>query len=588
MQRLITEFKERRIWRTLVAYPSVSFVLLQAIEFFINNYGWDKRLLTAGIVLAAGLLPGALLWNWRHGEVGRQSVNRVEIATYGVVIIATILAVGAYWRTTPLDEPPLVAGTTNVHSIAVLPFDNLSGNDDVQYLCEGIAESLINWLASVPNVRVIAKSATFRLSPADSDETALRTSLGVDSVVRGRLESVGDQIVVSASLTDTRDQTQLWGERLASPLADVMYLERSIVNAIRNSLRLKIGDTGNAHAASGGTDNPEAYRHYVRGHYLIQATDLVSIENGLAELRAAITFDPTYGRPYADIADALSQMIFYGVYNDPALIGEARTAAYSAVALAPELPESQTAMATMHQYLTFDWQAADQAYEAAIAMAPQSPAPYHRYADFLWITLRVDRALEMAERAYEIDPLDSSTMHARGISALFAGDFDEAADAFLEWNRFHPGSLWSYAKSAVALALDGQCGAATSQLDRLEHLTGDTMSTLMESWVAWAYKVCGDIEQFTQAKEHILAASADDPSAHYGGLAYLFALDGDSERLIDLIRTVVDEKSPVTLFVQVFLLDYMGWSVADSLRQSDRYRQLIQQLNFPPTPWSLN
>ena len=122
-------------------------------------------------------------------------------------------------------------------------------------------------------------------------------------------------------------------------------------------------------------------------HYLIQSTNEESISMGLEELRAAIQLDPSYARPYADIADSLTQSLFYGTLQGEELIGEARSAAYAAVALAPRLAESHTALANMLQFFEFDWAGADRAYEAAIALEPNSPVPYHRYSDYLAVTL---------------------------------------------------------------------------------------------------------------------------------------------------------------------------------------------------------
>ena len=588
MTSLLTELKERRIWRVLVAYPSVTFVLLQAIEFFINNYGLDSRFLTATLLAAVTLLPVAFVWNWRHGEEGQQHVSRSEVSVYGVFGVVTVAAVTWYWSSAPADPRSVARDLEPVRSVAVMPFLNASDDADVQYLCDGIAESLTNWLATIQGIKAISKSAAFRLRDQADDTAILRSQLGADSVIRGKLEKIGDQIVISASLVDTRDDSQLWGERLIRPLDEVIYLERSIVSAIKDGLRIKISGNSASHAASGGTDQPDAYQHYLRGHFLIQATDLESIAQGLDELRAAIQIDPRFALPYADIGDALSQMIFYGIYEGEELLGEARSAAFSAVALAPQLPEAQTALAAVHQYITMDWRAADEAYETAIGLSPQSPLPYHRYADYLWITLRHERAREMARRAIEIDPLDGNSMHALGITALLEGDFPAAVQAFGEWNQFYPGNRWSYVKHSVALALDGQCDLSLQQAEAAEALSQRPPSTLMESWLAWTHHACKREGLYQRSKARIEAAIAKDPERLDPGYFYLYAIDGDSDSALDFIQRVIDTKSPLTFFVQLARLDYMGWPVTPKLANNDTYKHLLRDLDFPPTKWSVN
>jgi TolB-like protein/tetratricopeptide (TPR) repeat protein len=588
MTKLLSELKERRIWRVLVAYPSVTFVLLQAIEFFINNYGLDGRFLTATLVAATALLPAAFVWNWRHGEAGKQDISRPELSAYAVFGVAAIAAVAWYWSSAPADPRTIARDLGPVRSVAVMPFVNASSDANMQYLCDGIAESLTNWLATVQGIKAISKSAAFRLRDQTDDTATLRSQLGADSVIRGRLEKVGDQIVISASLVDTRDESQLWGERLIRPIAEVIYLERSIVSAIKDGLRLDISGSSPSHAASGGTDQPEAYQHYLRGHFLIQATNLESIAQGLDELRAAIQIDPRFALPYADIGDALSQMIFYGIYEGEELLGEARSAAFSAVALAPDLAEAHTALAAVHQYITMDWKAADAAYDTAIALSPQSPVPYHRYADFLWITVRNDHAREMAKRAIEIDPLDGSSMHAVGITALMAGDFKAAAAAFGEWNQFHPGSRWSYVKHAVALAMDGQCELSEQQAEAADKLRERPPSALMESWIAWTHHACKREDQYQRSKERIEAAIAQKPQRLDPGYFYFYALEGDADSTLDFIQRAIDTKSSLTFFVQLPLLDHMGWPVTPKLASNQTYRDLLRDLNFPPTKWSVN
>ena len=582
MQSFARQLKNRRIWRVLVAYPSVAFVLLEAIEFFITNYGLDVRALTVGLIIAVMLFPAAFIWNWLHGERGHQEFTRFEISSYVVFGVAALAAAGWYLKTAPAPADLPVAALEPVTSVVVLPFENVTGNEELTYLTEGISENLINWLASFPGIRVVSKSAAFRFSGDAFENEALAQEFGADSAIRGSLDTRGDQLVVSASFTHLADDSQLWGERLVRPLDEVIFLERSIVSAIKDSLALRLNDAQGRAAASGSTDSPEAYRRYLRGHHLIQATNIASIEQGIDELREAIRLDPKFGLPYADIADALSQLVFYGILEDPALIGEARNAAYSAVALAPDLPEAHTALATMHQYLTFDWPAVEQAYETAIALSPQLPAPYHRYADYLWVTLRFDKAREMARRAIEIDPLDSSSMHAVGVVELFAGNFDKAAEALGEWNRFHPQSRWSYVKHAVALSLAGRCDESAQQLAKVEQLTGGEMSTLGHSWVGWSHEICGRDDLYQEKKQRIVAAQQQHPDKIDPAYIWFYMTEGEVDMAIDLMRQMSETRHPATMFMQVYMVEFMQTSKFGGVQDDPRYLQLIADLNFPP------
>lgn len=582
MNKLLSSLTQRRIWRSLVGYPGVTFIWLQAVEFFINNYDFDPRLLTASLIGAVLLFPAAVIWNWRHGEVGTQEVSRTELGAYALFGVAAIAGSLWYWNVTPVTTRPIPQDFEPSRTLAVMPFENADGDAEVQFLCDGIAESLINWLATVDDVKVVSKSAAFRMRDDVNDTAKLADTLGVDGIIRGRLERIGEQIVISTSFVDTRDDSQLCGDRLVRPLNEVIYLERSIVASIKDGLRLEVSAGHTAISASGGTDEPAAYEHYLRGHYLIQSTNTESILEGVDELREAITIDPRFARPHADIADALSQMISHAVEGHDELLDEARSAAYTAVALAPDLAEAQTALATILQYYVFDWEKVDEAYEAAIDLSPQSPVPYHRYTDYLVFTLRPERGREMAARATQLDALDASSMHAVGFAAMFSKDFAAAAKDFGEWNRFHPNSRWSYIKHALALSLDGQCDVALSQATKAENLLNGHPSPLMDSWLAWGYKVCGNSERYEQSVARIRAKLSEDPNLIDPGFAYMYAMEGDVDSLDDLLYRVVETKSSFTFFVQIFLLDYRGWDISGSMIKDPRYLALLDGLNFPP------
>ena len=581
MNKILQELKERKIWRTLVAYPGVSFVLLQAVEFFINNYGLDARYLSAAFIACAAFLPVALIWNWYHGETGHQDFRKAEIVAYGLFTLAAVSLVGWFWVSTERVASPMASSTAPVRSIAVMPFLNPGEGAGVQYLCDGIAESLINWLAAQDAVKVSSKSASFRLRGGSDDAMEIGERLGVDSVLRGKLEKIGGQIVISASLVDARDGSQIWGERLMRPDSELLSLERSIVDAITAGLKINVTESGAKLAASGGTDNPEAYEKYLRGHFLIQATETESIDEGLQELRAAIRIDPGFGLPYADIADALIQKIYYAMERSPELIGEARTAALSAVALAPESAEAHTALAGVYTYFDFDWAAGEKAYEDAIALKPNSPVPYHRYSDFLWLTMRTKRALEMAYNAVALDPIDSSSLHAVGLSYLIAGNYDASAKAFAEWNRFHPQSRWSYVKYAVALALNGQCDMALERLATVRQMTNDQASMLREAWMALVYHQCKEQTLYQRSEARIEADLAENGVGNPAALIWVRLMQGDVQAVIGILQRALDARSDLVPFFRLFSLGIWQMESPGELGHDERYIEMVESLNFP-------
>lgn len=587
MTSLVTQLRDRRIWRVVVAYPSVAFVLLQAVEFFVNNYALDARALTLTLIVSIVLFPAAVVWNWYHGEEGAQAFRRGETMTYGVFGVLAVVAGAWYWTIAPVPTAAPVSNLQPARSIAVMPFANAAGDEEVQYLCDGIAESLINWLATIPDIRVVSRGAAFRLRDFSDDMEHLSRELGVDSVIRGRLEIVGDQVIVSAALVDTRDERQIWGDRIAEPRTDVISVERSIVSAIKGGLQLTVDSDLPEVAAAGGTDSPQAYEAYLRGHHLIQSTNFESILSGLDELRSAIELDPGFALPYADIADALSQFVSYGLLEDESLKGEARNAAYTAIGLAPELAEAHTALGTLHEYMDFDWDAAYDSYEKAVSLKPQRAAPYHRFTDFLVLMSRTDEARQMAEAALAVDALDGSAMHAVGLTELTAGNYSAAVKAMGEWNRFHPNSRWSWVKYALALAHDGRCDEAEEKALAAERMMNNAPTPLIDSWIAWGHRICGHDEHYARSKRRIEAHWAANPDVRDPGYAYLLALEGDVQGLVEFFERVVDARDPFTPFIGIFSMPHLKLGVAEAMQVNERYQALLDRLEFPPADRSL-
>jgi len=253
------------------------------------------------------------------------------------------------------------------------------------------------------------------------------------------------------------------------------------------------------------------------------------------------------------------------------------------VALAPDLPEAQTALAAIDQTITFNWAEAENAYDAAMALQPGNPGPYDRYSDFLWATLRFDRAIAMARKALELDPMDSSALHAIGISLFYKGDFAGAATAFQDWNTFHPGSTWSFIKYALALSLDGQCEAAAEPAATAERRLQGRAAAFARVWLAWGYQACGRKELYAQSMERVaeLLQKESDPST----LSFYEMMDGDLDGLIGTMQQIVAARNPMTLYLQLYLLDTLKGPLHGQVATDPRARALIRGLSFPPNQW---
>lgn len=583
MRGLLRELKERRVWGALAAYPAAAFLLLEAVDYFVDNFDLDAKLIRLSLIIVIGGLPIALLWNWHHGRPGRQSVGRKEVLSYVALAALTLVAAGWYWAAVPTSVASRAAAPSAaaVKSIAVLPFQNVRDDVDIQFLCDGIAEDVINWLAAVPGVRVIARSSAFALRDLSERPDEVGQRLNVESVLTGRLERHGDDVVVNAALVDARDNHRIWGDRFARPATKALELEKAIASAIVEPLRLKLSNAPAAHMDRRGTDNTEAYQQYLQGRFLSQTPTSGDSNQGLEQLREATRLDPGFALAYAGIADALIQQAFFSAAPSSQIVGEARTAAQSAIALGPDLPEGYAALGSVRFFFDFDWQGADEAFKQAIALGPTSAVAYVRYADLLMALLRFEEAQSTAHKALEIDPIDASALHAVGITKFWGGDFEGAAEAFEDWARIHPDHTWSHVKHGLALAFSGKCDEALAVAETAEELSRGWGSAFMQAWLAWLYHLCDREELFNRAVNRIQRGIEDNRIEDPVAVVFVYSAIGDESKTLDWMEKMVDQRSSTAAFLQIFKQPYLRSVVPATLQKNPRYLELLRRMNFP-------
>ena len=187
----------------------------------------------------------------------------------------------------------------------------------------------------------------------------------------------------------------------------------------------------------------------------------------------------------------------------------------------------------------------------------------------------------MAYKAVEQDPIDSSSLHAVGLSYLIAGDYDASARAFGEWNRFHPQSTWSYVKYAFALSLNGQCDISMERLATVRQMTNDEASMLREAWMALSYHMCNEQALFARSAERIEADFAEDGVGDPAALIWLRLMQGDIQSSVDIIQRAIESRSDLAPFVQLFGLEIRGSGGYKELGRDARYIEMVEALNFP-------
>ena len=331
----------------------------------------------------------------------------------GAVLILAGLGYGAYRWLSP-------GSGSAIDSLAVLPFANVSGDANTEYLSDGITESLIANLAHVTQLKVKSRNSVFRYKGKDIDLQRVGNDLGVSALVSGRVIPRGDNVEVSAELTDVRDNTEIWGQRYTGKGTEIISLEQRIAGDLADKLRSKLSTTEKQQVTRQGTQNPEAYELYLRGRYSWNKRTASDIATAISYFNQAIAKDPGYALAYSGLADAYGVLPGYGGPPNEDY-PKSNAAARKALELDPTLARPHAVLGSNE--MEYDWDSAggEAELKKALELDSNDATAHHWYAlNIGWIGGREQEALAEANRAHELDPLSPVINHLVELEHIFA------------------------------------------------------------------------------------------------------------------------------------------------------------------------
>ena len=323
-----------------------------------------------------------------------------------------------------------------------------------------------------------------------------------------------------------------------------------------------------------------AYDAYLKGRFLTYGSTAEEIDVGLMHLREATRLDPSFALAYAGIADAMIVKAFFSTSPPAEIVGEARTSAQSAIALNPNLAEAYSALASIRMFFDFDWSGSEDAFIKATSLGPTSSIAYYRYANLLTGLARFDEAVQMAERAVEIDPVGIGALHALGLAKLFGGDFEGASAAFGNAIEVRPAWTWGYVKKSLAHALNGQEIEALALAKEMEEMTGGWGSAFLQGWLAWVYSVTDQDELLLSVVERINLGIEENRIEDPFGVALTYFAIGDLPMALDWMERTINERSPNALFWGVGTADHLRLAPV-GFREDPRFMELLRRMDLP-------
>ena len=497
----------------------------------------------------------------RTHELSKPKRSKALALTGAVVFIAAI-AVTAYFYLSRKNNAA-------INSIAVLPFQNASGDPNMEYLSDGIAESLMNSLSQLPNLKVMSRNTAFRYKGKEQDAEEVGKELNVRAVLTGRLKQVGDQIVISVSLDDARDSQHLWGAQYDRKTSDLLSMQREIARDITGNLRLRLTGEEQERLIKDQTENTEAYLLYLKGRYHTARYTKEDLNKGLDYFGQAIAKDPRYAPAYDGLAYYYLTAADWFLPAKEAL-PKAGDAARQALELDDTLAEAHTSLAMVHWWFDWDWPAAETEFKRSLELKPNDARAHEFYGWYLITMGRDDSGVEENKRAQALDPLSVETNTLLGQSFYFVRRYDQAIGQLR--NTLDMDQSYWLAHSFLGRSYQQQGKQAEAMVEFQRALQIENAVAENRAMIGNAYALSGRRREAEKIIDELKELSLRSYVPPYN-IATVYAGLGDKDQaFIWLDRAYADRSF------------YMTWIKVDpqmdSLRPDPRFADLVRRMGL--------
>jgi TolB-like protein/tetratricopeptide (TPR) repeat protein len=598
--RLFEQLRQRNVFRVAVLYLVECWLILDPLHVVFHMLevpAWANRLV---IMLMAVGFPAVLIFAWvyeitpeglkptvevPHGQsIRRLTGRRLDMAIIAVLAVAlAYFVVDKFWISKRLstNEPvaaaatqpgaPAVPAATAAfspppHSIAVLPFVNLSGDKEQEYFSDGLTEELLNSLAEINELQVAARTSSFSFKE-HPDIATVAHKLNVGAVLEGSVRRSAHTLRITAQLINAVTGFHLWSKTYDRDLGDVLKLQTEIATAVAGALKVTLLSDVSAKIELGGTHNPAAFDAYLRGAKEFSARhEAKDLPTAIAAYTEAIRLDPHYALAFAGRSEALSDYASESATG--AAIREAfdkaQADARQALALAPDLAQGHLAIAGVSQG-NLDFRQASEAYERALALAPGNAQVLRESGLFAAWMGHFDAGLANARRAVVLDPLARQSHTLLGLALYAARRYQEVVAANTEVISLEPDYQAAYGDRGLAYYGLGDLQSARASCE-----------TKRDDWGSrWCLAVVYDKLGRHADAEAVLAksraASGDDGAYQY---ATIYAQWGDRAQALEWLETALRLRDPG-------LVGLKTEPLLDPLRKEPRFQAIERALNFP-------
>ncbi len=457
-----------------------------------------------------------------------------------------------------------------ISTLAVLPLANASADPSMEYLSDGITESIINALSELPKLRVMARSVVFRYKGQDVDPLQTGRALGVRAVLTGRVLKLDDQLIVGAELVDVADGSQLWGEHYNRKFADIFEVQEGIAHEITRKLQLRLSGDQKKRLTKRYTDNIEAYQLYLQGRYYWSRRTSEGIKGGIHYFQQAIAIDPNYALAYSGLADCYIMSGFYDYLPPGEAFPQGKTAALKALEIDDQLAEAHISLAAIRTFYEWDWLDAERDFKQGLKLSSNSVKAHHWYACSLTSQGRLEEGIKEMQRAQELEPLSLIINRDLGRHHYFLHQYDQAIDKCRKTLEMDPNFFFAHFYLGPAYEQKGMFEEAIKELQKAIALSEN--STYMTALLGHVYAVSGRKDKALEVLEELKERSKREyVSAFYFVVIHL-GLD-EKDQAFEWLERAYRERSTYLIWLKVD-------PIFDGLRSDPRFTELIRRIGL--------
>jgi TolB-like protein/Tfp pilus assembly protein PilF len=490
--------------------------------------------------------------------------KRLLLAALGLIIV--VLGGSLFYRY--LKPAPSAA----INSIAVLPFENRSGDPDSEYLSEGLSDSLIYRLTQLPDLKVSPTSSVIRYKGRQADVAEIAKELEVDAVMSGKLTKRGDDLTISVELIDARTKKLIWAEQYDRKMSDLLVTQREIATTITQKLQLKLSGDEAKGITKKYTDSNEAYQLYLRGRYSFGKRTKQEMLRAIEYFQQAIKLDPNFALAYARMAETYGSMPAYPYLSPKDAFPHAKAAAQRALEIDPALAEAHAFLA--YSLIIYDWNftEGERSFKRAIELDPNNGSVHFRYGQiFLAPVGRLDEGLAEIIRGNELEPLDMNMGTTLAWAYFITGQKDKAVEQarkMYDLETGHPLGRWILAQ------MYSETGRAEEAMKIAEDwLRADPTNqfAMREAGIAYAKTGRRDKAEEMIGKFRELARAEYVPTAR---MAAIYTALGDKDKAFAELDQAFEMRD-----WELFRMNVDNYWIP--LRGDPRFAALVKRLNLP-------